>query len=451
MKLQYQLTIAFTTLLVVIMTVAGIIIYSQMLQMLIQDEQRQLEDKGELIVNFILFQDLNDSSNVQRLMELLDEYNLQVFAYDDEGEKVIFSSITDIDQIEKWVDRYDVNESQQPLWQANKEQYVVSIIPFYSPTSIQHLVLLTPLDNLEEVRDSLINRLIIIFLIGIMVAVLISHYLTTKLVTPLTKLRHQLKKIEKRQFNQMEEIKATGEIKEVEQSVVEMANELNSFIQSQHHFFQNASHELKTPLMTIQGYAEGIRDGVFEGKEAERGLNVMVAEISRLKKIINEIILLAKLDSESSIYQAEKINLKSFMEKVFERALPIANEKNIKLQLSDVDDVLVNFDEGRMLQAVMNIVTNAIRHAHQQVGIAVYTQRKQVQIVVTDDGEGIDEELLKKLFHRFVKGESGDTGLGLAIARAIVERSGGHIKAGNGEDKGAKFTIIFTDFENNNI
>src|SRR5699024_1082648 len=154
-------TIAFTTLLVVIMTVAGIIIYSQMLQMLIQDEQRQLEDKGELIVNFILFQDLNDSSNVQRLMELLDEYNLQVFAYDDEGEKVIFSSITDIDQIEKWVDRYDVNESQQPLWQANKEQYVVSIIPFYSPTSIQHLVLLTPLDNLEEVRDSLINRLII--------------------------------------------------------------------------------------------------------------------------------------------------------------------------------------------------------------------------------------------------------------------------------------------------
>src|SRR5699024_10491962 len=289
-------------------------------------------------------------------------------------------SITDIDQIEKWVDRYDVNESQQPLWQANKEQYVVSIIPFYSPTSIQHLVLLTPLDNLEEVRDSLINRLIIIFLIGIMVAVLISHYLTTKLVTPLTKLRHQLKKIEKRQFNQMEEIKATGEIKEVEQSVVEMANELNSFIQSQHHFFQNASHELKTPLMTIQGYAEGIRDGVFEGKEAERGLNVMVAEISRLKKIINEIILLAKLDSESSIYQAEKINLKSFMEKVFERALPIANEKNIKLQLSDVDDVLVNFDEGRMLQAVMNIVTNAIRHAHQQVGIAVYTQRKQVQI-----------------------------------------------------------------------
>src|SRR5699024_84517 len=317
--------------------------------------------------------------------------------------------------------------------------------------TIQHLVLLTPLDDLQEVQSSLINRLILILLIGIMVAVLISHYLTTKLVTPLTKLRHQLKKIEKRQFDQMEEIKATGEIKEVEQSVVEMANELNSFIQSQHHFFQNASHELKTPLMTIQGYAEGIRDGVFEGEEADRGLHVMVAEINRLKKIINEIILLAKLDSESFIYQAEKIDLKSFMEKIFERALPIANEKNITLKLSDVDEVLVSFDEGRMLQAVMNIVTNAIRHAQGEVGIAVYTKRKQVQIVVTDDGEGIDEELLKKLFHRFVKGESGDTGLGLAIARAIVERSGGHIKAGNGEDKGAKFTIIFTDFENNNI
>ncbi|WP_163538934.1 HAMP domain-containing sensor histidine kinase [Gracilibacillus sp. YIM 98692] len=447
MKLQYQLTIAFTTLLVVIMTVAGITIYSQMLQMLIKDEQRQLEDKGQLIVNFILYQDLNNTSNVQRLLDMLEQYNLQVFAYDDRSNQIIFSSIPELEVVNDWVDRYDMEETEQPLWQADNEKYVVSILPFYSIVSTQHLVLLTPLDDLQEVQKSLLWRLSLIFLIGIAVAVLLSHYLTSKLVTPLTQLKHQLKKIEKRKFDDMQEIKATGEIKEVEQSVSDMANELHSFIQSQRHFFQNASHELKTPLMTIQGYAEGIRDGVFENEEAERGLNVMVAEINRLKKIINEIILLAKLDSEESIYDETEVNLQEFVEKITERALPIANEKEIKWEVKKVEPYIVSFDHDKMLQAIMNIVTNAIRHANHKVELSVYQKGKQVCMEVMDDGEGMDEELLSKLFHRFVKGESGETGLGLAIARAIVEQSDGTIKAENNRLGGAVFTVSFSHYE----
>ncbi|WP_054861490.1 ATP-binding protein [Gracilibacillus sp. JCM 18860] len=451
MKLQYQLTIAFTTLLIVIMTVTGITLYSQMLQMLIQDEQRQLEDKGgELIVNFLLYEDLNSTYNVQRLAEMLDKYSLQVFAYDEGSDQIIFTSIADLQVIEKWVDRYDMDKAEQPLWQNGNEKYVVSIIPpFYGAVSTQHLVLLTPLDDLQEVRQIIMERLLLIFFIGIAVAVLLSHYLTTKLVTPLTKLRHQLKKIEKRNFSEMEEIKATGEIKEVEQSLRDMANELNSFIQTQRHFFQNASHELKTPLMTIQGYAEGIKDGIFEGEEAKRGLNVMIEEINRLKKIINEIILLAKLDSEANIYEEEQVNLQEFIEQVMARAVPIANEKNISIELKNSVPYMVYFDYDKMLQAVMNIVANGIRHATHKVEVSVYAKNKQVIMEVRDDGEGIEEELLTKLFHRFVKGEDGETGLGLAIARAIVERSGGSIRATNHEEGGAVFQIRFVNFQKN--
>ncbi len=447
MKLQYQLTIAFTTLLVIIMTIAGITVYSQMLQMLIKDEQRQLEDKGELIVNFILYEDLNNSYNAQTLLRLLNAYNLQVFAYDDKTEKIVFSSITNVDQLDSFVTRYDMDDPEQPLWESGNEKYVVSIIPIISSYTTQKLVLLTPLDDLQEVRESLIGRLISIFLIGIAVAVLLSHYLTTKLVTPLTKLRYQLKKIEKRQFDQMEAISATGEIKEVEKSVVEMANELNSFIQSQRQFFQNASHELKTPLMTIQGYAEGIKDGIFEGEEAERGLNVMVEEIYRLKKIINEIILLAKLDSEENIYKEEKIEMETFMEQIMARAVPIANERNVDITLKRVEQHTLTFDYEKMLQAIMNIVTNALRHATTKVELSVYEINKNVRIEVKDDGDGIDEELLTKLFHRFVKGENGETGLGLAIARAIVEKSGGTIFARNHADGGAVFCIQFVKYD----
>src|SRR5699024_5273851 len=120
--------------------------------------------------------------------------------------------------------------------------------------------------------------LFVIFLVGAMLAVWLSYYLTNKLVTPLSMLQRQLKKIEKRQFDDIKRVKATGEIKEVEQSVYEMASELQRYMNSQQVFFQNASHELKTPLMTIQGYAEGIKDGIFEGEDEEKGLEMMVAE-----------------------------------------------------------------------------------------------------------------------------------------------------------------------------
>ncbi|MDX8046329.1 HAMP domain-containing sensor histidine kinase [Gracilibacillus sp. S3-1-1] len=447
MKLQHQITIAFTTLLVIIMTITGILIYSQLLQMLIQNEQRQLEDKGGLIVDFILTEGLNDTRSVQRFFQLLEQYNLQVFVYDENDDRIVLSSLSDVDMIDDWTQEYNLNSRIQPVWQGDGDRYVVSIIPIVSPHSTQHLVLLTPLDNLQEVQKNLVNRLFLIFVIGILVTILISHYLTATLVTPLTKLRHQLKKIEKRKFDEMEEVKAAGEIKQVEQSVVEMANELNSYIQSQQQFFQNASHELKTPLMAIQGYAEGIRDGVFEGDDADRGFEVMIAEIKRLKKIINEIILLAKLDSETDIYKVEKVNSKVFMKQVVERAIPIANEKNIEVLEHPVDEIEISFDGEKMLQAVMNIVSNAIRHANTEIEIAAFVKAKQFHIEITDNGSGIDEELMKKLFHRFVKGESGETGLGLAIARAIVERSGGVIKASNTTEGGARFTMIFTEFK----
>ncbi|ENH96373.1 two-component system sensor histidine kinase CssS [Gracilibacillus halophilus YIM-C55.5] len=439
MKLQYQLTLAFTTLLMVIMTVAGVLIYSQMLQMLIDDEQRQLEDNGQLIVNFILSQDLNNSSNAQQLLSLLDEFNLQVFAYDETSDSIIFSSMPNIERLDYWVDRYELDRDDQPLWEANDNKYVVSIIPFSS----QQLVLLTPLDDLQAVQENFIRRMVLIFFIGLAVAVFLSHYLTKRLVTPLTKLRHQLKKIEKRQFDQMEEISATGEIKEVERSVRDMANELNSFIQSQRQFFQNASHELKTPLMTIQGYAEGIKDGVFEAEEAERGHQVMVDEIKRLKKIINEMILLAKLESEAEHYEEETVSLSAILQQVEDRAMPIANDQKVKLELHQDNDYQLWLDQDKMLQAIMNIVTNAIRHANQTVELRAYKQNQKAVIEISDDGKGIDEDLLSKLFHRFVKGKSGESGLGLAIARAIIEQSGGTISASNREGSGAAFTITF--------
>lgn len=439
MKLQYQLTIAFTTLLVIIMSVAAITIYSLILNLLIHDEQIELEAKGNLLVNLVI--DYNYES-IQRLSQLIQDQQIQLFLYDRSNDHVQFTNLP-LPIVEHWTDTYDVTNDKQQIWKAGDESFVVSRVDSYSQLSGMDLVLVTPLEDLQAVQQTFFKRLLLVFLIGIGIIVVLSHFLTKRLVTPLTKLKHQLKRIQKRQFEDVEEVRATGEIKEVEQSVSEMAKELQRYIQSQRHFFQNASHELKTPLMTIQGYAEGIRDGIFIDADSDRGLDVMVEEIARLKKIINEMILLAKLDSEENIYQEELIKIEELITLTVDRALPLANEKEVTLHHHELGDMHVFADKGKLLQAMMNIVTNGIRHAESQVVITAKKQEGTVSILIEDDGKGISKDLMPQLFHRFVKGEGGETGLGLAISRAIIERSDGTISVSDSKLGGALFTIKF--------
>ncbi|MDC3413146.1 sensor histidine kinase [Terrihalobacillus insolitus] len=438
MKLQYQLNAAFTTLLIVIMSLTAFLVYSLILDLLVQDEQRQLQAKGDLIVN--LLNQESSLANVQRLSQLLQDQELQVFLYDQRKNQILFTTLS-LDLVENWVNTNDVNGQMDDLWEGGGGKFVVSELPLSSQQPWIHLIMLTPLNDLQAVQKTFISRILIVFVIGVGIAILLSYWLTKRLVTPLTSLKQQLKKIEKRQFEDVQTIQASGEIKEVEQSVLDMANELQHYIQSQRHFFQNASHELKTPLMTIQGYAEGIRDGIFNEEESKRGLEVMVAEITRLKKIINEMILLAKLDSDEGIYHETKVDSRDIIIKTIDRALPLANERNISITY-DVDQVTLRADEEKLLQAMLNITLNAIRHASAKVNIVVTHLNSNVTILIEDDGTGIEKDLMPKLFHRFVKGEGGETGLGLAISRAIVERSSGSIHVGQSELGGAKFIII---------
>jgi signal transduction histidine kinase len=437
MRLKTQLNIAFTTLLIIVMGFTAITLYSQLKGLLVTNETRQLEESGQILLTAISGVDTIRADSLDTMLNNLD---LKMFLYDEEAEEVTYTNLVRSDA-ERLAEKHDTSPTQKnTIWQENRNSYVVKSI---ETGENQNMVILRPIRELEEVQESFFQRIFLVFLIGVMIAILISTYLTQRLVKPLTELKYQLKKIQRREFDNIKSIKASGEIKEVEQSAIEMAKELNRYITSQRQFFQNASHELKTPLMTIQGYAEGIKDGVFTGKDQEHGLEVVVSEISRLKQLINEMILLAKLDSEEGIYKEESIEIKELVDLTIDRALPLASDKNVKLTYNKPAAIVINGDKEKLLRAMMNITSNAVRHAGSQVHISVQPSSiRQVEITISDDGPGISEDLLPNMFQRFVKGEGGETGLGLAISRAIVERHNGIIRAGKSDLGGASFTII---------
>ncbi|MCP3027457.1 cell wall metabolism sensor histidine kinase WalK [Halobacillus sp. A5] len=439
MKLQYQLNAAFAVVILIVMTITVFFVYSLIMDMLIQDERSQLEERAELLKQITEEQDA--SVRLPQLTQLVQDQNYPLLLFDLNQDEVLFSTLPANTAVD-WLDRYDEELVDEEVWEDQSGESYVAYNIGVAPDSAQRiLVMVTPLDDLQIVQNAFAQRMIRIIIIGLLLALAVSYFMTNRLVTPLSHLQKEVKKIEKRKFDQVEPVKASGEIKEVERSVRHMSEELERYINSQKQFFQNASHELKTPLMSIQGYAEGIRDGIFKGDEAERGLDVMVSETERLKKIVNEMILLAKLDSSEDVYHPEQVNVADVVAQAKDRLFPLANEKGVELYYSGEDAFYSYVDRERVLQAFINIIGNAVRHAHGKVEILSQITGDRISVQVIDDGNGIPEELLPQLFQRFIKGKEGETGLGLAISRAIIERSGGTISAENNSGAGAKFEI----------
>lgn len=309
------------------------------------------------------------------------------------------------------------------------------------------LTLVTPVSKIKAIERALLGKLLLVLGIGGGLALALSLFITRKLIRPLMKLRAELKKVRERQFGDVSLVKAGGEIGAVALTVHELAGELDRHNRAQKQFFQNASHELKTPLMSIAGYAEGIRDGVFVGEQADKGLDIILSESGRLTKIVMEMTLLAKLDSEEIIFSPADVDLREMVTEAAERMNPLVTARSLTLTTNVADGagepLTVRADRDKLLQALLNVLSNAARHARTAIRIDVSVNGGQVSLSVSDDGQGFPEGLLPHLFHRFVKGKDGETGLGLAISRAIVERCGGRIAAANGRSGGAVVSLAF--------
>lgn len=308
------------------------------------------------------------------------------------------------------------------------------------------LTLLSPLSKIKEVEQDLFVRLLLVLAVGGVLVMLLSLLITRRLIRPLMRLREELRKVQRRQFGDVALVKAGGEIGAVARSVYELAGELERHNRAQKQFFQNASHELKTPLMSIAGYAEGIRDGVFEGESSHKGLDIIISESGRLTSIVTEMTLLAKLDSEEDIFRASDVHVQEIVTETIERINPLLAARGLAIHTrykngARESRLAVSADRDKLLQALLNIVSNAARYATETIVIEIGVEGGQITLSVADDGKGFPDSLLPQLFHRFIKGKDGQTGLGLAISRAIVERCGGRIEARNQAAGGAVISL----------
>ncbi|MBB6670827.1 sensor histidine kinase [Cohnella nanjingensis] len=458
MKMIYRLHLSFALLLLCILAITAVLIYPLLLDNLVDNQRKEMRDQASLLMNLSPVMPLLDTesqkpvqeSNVQPVAKTIPAAGITNAVLIAPGEKVVYSTLSG----EATTELVDLSMKGIPssggIWQGKDDRYIVETLTTSPSIELDGqavtAVMATPLSKIKAMQLALFKRLMIILSVGGIVAFLLSMLITRRLVKPLGDLKKELNKVEKRRFSEVRLIETGGEIGDVAKAVYDLAGELDKYQHTQKQFFQNASHELKTPLMSIQGYAEGIKDGIFTGDHAVKGLDTIVKECERLKKIVTEMILLAKLESEEGIFHMDRVPVQELIAETLERIDPLLVKNGLRVEMNGFDngqEWSIYADREKVLQALINILGNAARYAKETITIQTSADAEGIDIGIADDGEGIPEPLLPQLFQRFAKGKNGETGLGLAISRAIVERCRGRISAHNDPGGGAAFVLRF--------
>ena len=203
-------------------------------------------------------------------------------------------------------------------------------------------------------------------------------------------------------------------------------------------FFQNASHELKTPLMAIQGYAEGIQAGVMDTASAAE---VILAESDRMTELVDELLDISKIDMGRQPLTLSEMDVRELLYDSIRAVEPAVSAGGIAIVPDFPEEpVMVSCDDTRLRRAVTNILSNGVRYARSELRLTCRADKRHVTIRIQDDGDGIAEADLPHIYERFYMGKSGKSGIGLALTREIIHLHKGTIRAYNG-DGGAVFEI----------
>ncbi len=216
-------------------------------------------------------------------------------------------------------------------------------------------------------------------------------------------------------------------------------------------FVANVSHELKTPITSIKGFVETLRDGAIKDTEkAVEFLNIVARQADRLTSIIEDILSLSRIEqeAENEEIKTSPTELKGVLESAIGNCKPGIIENNIELTLECDDNLIVNINAPLIEQAVTNLIDNAVKYSPGgKIAITAKEIGGEVQISVADNGCGIEAEHLPRLFERFYRVDKarsrklGGTGLGLAIVKHIVNAHHGRVGVESTPGKGSTFTI----------
>jgi two-component system OmpR family sensor kinase len=406
--------------------------------------QRQLIDRNNLIRDeLVYFKRVSDSLSLRLI---LFSQEREVLLDSEPGEALI-----------SWPDGTDsppaqgrINDQTGKTWLYNslvlpRGDILVLALPRQGGVGLLRSSLLR-----ETLREDFLPAFLRAGLIAFVLAVLFAAWMGSWIANPLEEIEKASQSVSEGQFQQIP-LKGPDEVQALAGAFNNMIDQVQSSQQSQRDFVANVSHELKTPLTSIQGFSQAILDGAVDsGPALEKAAGIIKTEADRMYRLVVDLLDLARFDAGTMVLDRQVLDLSKLLTHVVNQLIPQAVQAQVKLTL-DLDLLPTCLgDEDRLAQVFTNLVDNAIKHtpAGGFVRLTARAAGGLARVEIIDSGMGIPPEHLNRIFERFYKidgsrkgGEKPGTGLGLAIAQGIVRAHEGSINVRSTLGEGSAFEV----------
>jgi len=308
----------------------------------------------------------------------------------------------------------------------------------------------------ELVQTDLPSRAMPAFLIAagaaLLVCVGLSLWLARRLTRPLAAVESTARTLARGDLSARVVVDddADDEVADVANALNLMAAQLEHARGSERAFLLSVSHDLRTPLTSIRGYAEALADGTLDGDDPEarrRAAVIIMSEARRLERLVRDLLDLSRLDSHQFSLHPRSVDASSVVRDAVEAFRPHADELGVALSVDAAGALPADLDPERLGQIVANLVENALKYARSSVSVAVCaTADGLLTLTIADDGPGIPPDAGDRVFERLYTGREGPqraigTGLGLAIVRELAVAMGGGASVDADAPSGARFVV----------
>ena len=381
-------------------------------------------------------------------LESIEDSSLRVTLIDLEG-NVIFDNQLNESEMENHASREEFKEAKENGYGISK-RYSSSLLKtfYYVAYKLDNNII-----RVSKVADSTLYILFInlwplyiVAIVLIICSILLGFLLSKKIVDPINNinLEHPL---ENNKYKEIEPLLIRIEAQKNE--LMKENEEVLNASKVRQEFTSNVSHELKTPLHVISGYAELIKEGIVKDSDVKEFGEKIYSEASRMSKLVEDIMKISKLESDKTIEKTQ-LNLKNIVVAIVDSLMIEADKKNVKFKLS-LNDCLINGNYDSIYSLIFNLVDNAIKYNKTNGKITIKLQEVSNNVIlsVKDTGIGIPKEDLDRIFERFYRvdksrsKDSGGTGLGLAIVKHSLIVNNATIKVESELKKGSTFTVTF--------
>lgn len=361
--------------------------------------------------------------------------------------------------LDEWFPLSEAHESKLNNGQSVIEEWtepwtgmrlLVAIQPVMKEGRVNELIMaITSLQQISEANDALQLFYMYIGIGGCALILLLSLIFSKIVAKPLLSLNRIALRMARLDFSVKSPIRSQDEFGSLSDSLNGLSEKLDTTLQElqqanrqlredmehkqrieqmQKEFVSNASHELKTPLSIVRGFAEGLKDGVGESKR-ERYLDVILDETGKMEALVRDMLELTKLESGTIKLRKSSFWLSELMEEIVDKLSHHLNDKQLKVVTVTANEPVVHADQEKIEQVIFNILVNAIRYAvpGSEITVRIEDEEGRVRMSIENEGDGIPPDQLEHIWERFYRAErsrnrkTGGTGLGLAIVKHILE------------------------------